>query len=222
MKKLLFVDDDEALSELNKKYFTEHGFIADTACNAAEALTLLQTVSYDCIILDIQMDGQDGFELCRLLRDMTETPVIFLTVLTDEISLEYGFHSGGDDYMTKPYRLKELELRIRARIHPHTVSCNGSSNTANQLHIYPDKKQAYIGTQSLELTVNEFHILFFLSQNKGVPFRQEKIYEFLWGEQYNSHSIQVLIMRIRKKIKAISPDKDYIRTQWGKGYVFTE
>lgn len=224
MDRLLFVDDDKQLLELNCNYFSELNFSVDTAFTMEDALVMIKNVSYDCIILDVCLEDKNGFELCTELRRHTQTPVIFLTVLTDESSLEKGFFSGGDDYITKPYRMKELELRILARMHPRHSSrgLDSADNESPRLRICPSEKQAYIGNESLNLTVSEFQILEFLSLHKGMPFRQHEIYEALWGESYNTHSIQVLIMRIRRKIQALSPDRDYIHTQWGKGYVFTE
>lgn len=223
MDRLLFVDDDKDLLALNQNYFTGLAYAVDTAANAEDALALIKNTSYNCIILDIRMEGQNGFELCTMLRNYTLAPVIFLTVLTDEGSLEKGFYSGGDDYIIKPYRMKELELRILARMHPRrSPGAFDSTDNSHRLAIRPDEKQAYIGEESLNLTVSEFQILQFLSQHKGTPFRQDEIYEALWGESYNTHSIQVLIMRIRRKMQTLAPDKEYIRTQWGKGYVFTE
>ena len=220
MEKLLFIDDDTEMLSLNQTYFSEHGFYTDTAANTDDARSLLKETVYDCIILDVRMEGENGFDFCRTLKNLDDTPVIFLTVLTDDESLEKGFLNGGDDYLTKPYRMKELELRIRARIRQKRSF--EYEDRSSGLIICPDEKQAYIGTSSLGLTVNEFQILQFLSQNKGIPFKQDEIYEALWGESYNTHSVQVLIMRIRRKLKEFSPDKEYNRTQWGKGYVFTE
>lgn len=220
MDRLLFVDDDTELLKLNYTYFTEHGFEADTAVSAAEAFSLIQRFPYDCAVLDVQMEGQDGFELCRVLREKSDIPVIFLTVLNDEDSLEEGFLSGGDDYVEKPYRMKELELRIMARIHSHRPG--KGEETPGGIIINSAEKQAYIDGQPLNLTVNEFQILFFLKEHKGIPYSQEEIYKAIWGESYNTHSIQVMIMRIRRKMKELSPEKEYIRTQWGKGYVYTE
>ena len=122
MERLLFVDDDIEILSLNRSYFTEHGYDVDTASSAEEAMELLKDRSYDCLVLDIKMEAQDGFELCNNLRKTTNTPVIFLTVLTDSESLVKGFNSGADDYVEKPYRLQELEMRIRARISPHIPS----------------------------------------------------------------------------------------------------
>lgn len=222
MDRLLFVDDDTELLELNHSYFTEHGFDVDMAASAKAALELLHRKQYGCAILDIRMEGQDGFSLCRILREKSDIPVIFLTVLTDENSLEEGFHSGADDYVKKPYRMRELELRIQARIRARAEGSRQGGLGSGGLFICPEEKQAYIEGKSLNLTVNEFQILEFLNQHKGTPYCQEEIYKAIWGESYNTHSIQVLIMRIRRKIKELSPEKEYIRTQWGKGYVFTE
>lgn len=221
MERLLFVDDDLEILEINRKYFETCGYHADTATDALTALSCLSEHMYQCVILDIHMEKTDGFCLCRTIRANYSIPVIFLTNLTDEEIMIESFDCGGDDYITKPYLLKELEMRIRARI--RNSRCTVPSCRTPGLSVDNDEKQAYIGNLPLNLTVNEFEILRFLMDHKGIPYRQEEIYRAVWGEScYNTHSIQILIMRIRKKIQVLSPEKEYIKTQWGKGYLFTE
>lgn len=221
MERLLFVDDDMEILKINKVYFENRGYLADTAADAITALSCLSEHDYQCIILDIHMERTDGFCLCRTIRANYNIPVIFLTNLTEEEIMVESFDCGGDDYITKPYLLKELEMRIRARI--RNAKLFEPASRPSGLSIDNEQKQAYIGNLPLNLTVNEFEILRFLIQHKGIPYRQEEIYRAVWGETcYNTHSIQILIMRIRKKIKVLSPEKEYIKTQWGKGYIFTE
>lgn len=221
MERLLFVDDDKVLLEINRKYFENLGYIIDACEDAAAALKLLKVNRYDVLILDIKMEHMNGVELCRFIRQHENTQIIFLTNLTEESALVEGFEAGADDYITKPYRLKELELRIRARIQNsrnYTENIEGGS-----LFIRAGEKQAYLHGQALGLTVNEFEILAFLVSHKGEAYSQEEIYRNLWGENYyNTHSIQVLIMRIRKKMQQVCPEADYIKTKWGKGYIYTE
>lgn len=215
---LLFVDDEPEVLELNRKYFEDREYSVDTALGETEALNLLERASYQCIVLDILMEGENGYGLCHSIKDIYKTPVIFLTNLTEEDHLVKSFCCGGDDYMPKPYRLKELEMRILARASSEDMKQQATA----ALRLVPELKQAYVKNQSLKLTANEFDILYFLYTHKGKPFTQQEIYAAIWGESYNTHSIQTLILRIRRKIQAFAPGREYIRTQWGQGYFYTE
>lgn len=220
MEKILFVDDDVALLEVHQAYFIKAGYDVDTCADATTALQLLKTNDYRIVILDIQMDCMNGMELCYFIRRQSDVPIIFLTNLSEEEALVKSFACGGDDFITKPYFMKGLEARIRARIQNKSTSL---PITTSMIQINEEKKQAYINETSLLLTSNEYEILLFLIQHKGIAFTQEEIYRAIWGGKfYNTHSIQVLIMRIRKKIQSINPELELIKTQWGKGYVYTE
>lgn len=223
MASLLMVDDDPDILRINRTYFEKRKYRVDTAESAEEAAMLLGCGRYDCIILDVKMEGMDGYRFCEDLRRTADIPVIFLTSLAEEECLERGFLAGGDDYLTKPYSLRELELRVQARVRtaiPHASTDNGLF--LGELHVDRGGKQAYIRGQSLQLTANEFEILLLLVQNPGTPFTQEEIYRRIWGEdgRYNSHSVQTLIVRIRRKLAALHPETAYIKTAWGRGYLF--
>lgn len=218
MDRLLFIDDDVEILNINQKFFQQHGYIADVAADTETALELLNKQDYQCILLDICMAGTNGLDFCRELRQNRSIPVIFLSNMAEEEYLIEAFHCGADDYVTKPYSLPVLELRIRTRIR-NTGTVQDSPDEALVLNSV--EKQAYLNHCSLRLTANEYEILNFLKAHEGQPFRQEEIYYALWGEHfYNTHSIQVMIMRIRKKMMALSPGHEYIKTQWGKGYVY--
>lgn len=220
---LLFIDDDADILKANHTYFSAAGFETDTAVSTEEALRLLEEKYFDCIILDIRMDGTDGYMLCRHIRSTIGTPVIFLTSLTDEDALVKGFSCGADDYVVKPYSLKALEARIRVRMHPrqragYPVLRFGS------LTLSPSEKRASIDGTPVNLTVSEFEVLYFLASHKGEAFTPEALYKHIWNEEgiYQSHSIQTMILRVRKKLGDIAPGREFIRTQWGKGYVFAD
>lgn len=223
--KLLFVDDDMDILNVNKGFFLKKGYEVFTADNAENAVSLFNSDRYDCIILDICMDNKDGYDLCSYFKSISGTPIIFLTNLLEEEALTKGFSCGADDYLVKPYRLSELDARITAR-----VRGNKQMKSAPRIMMFNDLllndtlKQAYAKDTLIGLTQGEFEILWFLASNKGTPYTQESIYRAMWGgnEFYNSHSIQILIMRIRKKLAAALPSQEFIKTRWGKGYFFTD
>lgn len=221
MYRLLMVDDDPNILKINRSYFEKREFLVNTAENAEEASRLL-TQSYDCILLDIRMEGTDGYRLCQEIKENTRTPVIFLTSLSEEECLERGFLSGGDDYVTKPCGLRELELRVLARIRAAFSPKEHGTLHFDNLTMNLLSRQVYLGNQLVPLTSNEFDILRLLIEHSGTPFSQEEIYHHIWKEDdhYNSHSVQTLMVRVRKKLAAIEPDQEYIKTAWGRGYLF--
>lgn len=221
MYNILFVDDDSEFLAIIQQYFETKGYTVDTAESASQAVEYFSNHSYHCVVLDIQMESMDGYQLCQYLKERSTVPVIFLTNLSENECLERGFIVGGDDYMVKPCNLRELELRIHARVRstqqkePNDILVMGALTINNQ------KKQAFISGQSLCLTLNEFLILQFLARNQGVAYTQEAIYQEIFGGNgyYKSHSIQTLIVRIRKKLALVDPHTQYIMTEWGKGYL---
>lgn len=221
--RILLIDDDPDILQVNKKYLTTVGFEADTAISPEKALELLKSQKYNCIVLDIRMDGMNGYDLCSYIKTTADTPIIFLTSLVDENALIKGFSCGADDYMVKPYSLRELEARIRIRIRSRQKE-PGLNLAFGNLVLDFTQKRAAIGQTPVNLTINEFEILYFLASHKGEPFTQDELYQYIWKENslYNSHSIQTMILRIRKKLKQAAPDREYIKTRWGKGYMFTD
>lgn len=223
MVRLLLVDDDPDILRINRAYLERREYGVDTAESAEAALRLLDGGGYDCLVLDVKMKGEDGFALCREIRRRSPIPVIFLTSLSEEECLEQGFLAGGDDYMTQalqPARAGTADRRPR----PCRRAGDRGRRSLRRPLCQPGRSgQAYIRGQSVQLTANEFEILRLLMENPGVPFTQEEIYRRIWGEdgRYNSHSIQTLIVRIRRKLAALHPLTDYIKTAWGRGYMFS-
>ena len=220
---LLIVDDDESILQLGQAYFTPLDFQVYTACNGEQALEVVKSIHLDCIVLDISLPGQDGFEICSSIRELSDVPIIFLSNYLEEDKRIHGFLAGGDDYMTKPYSHKELELRIYARVRQHKERGTIQDIMAfGPLVINATTKQAFYNYQDLKLTSMEIDILVFLAENQPKVFSNQEIYNQVWKmpDLGNIHTVQVQIARLRQKLNAICTEHSYIQTAWGKGYRF--
>ena len=224
MYRLLFVDDDSNIVKVNKLFFEPYGYIVDTALDMHSAMDLVNQNVYDCIVLDIVLPtSQNGYKLCKYIREKVDTPIIFLTSLTEKDFLYQGFSVGGDDYMTKPYDFKELKLRIDAHIsrYRHNVKSE-EILTFPPLTINLTHRQVLFNDESLNLTGVEFDILSLLCSNPGQPFMPDEIYQKVWNlpDLNSTHTVQTHIARLRRKLDKFSPNHHLIQTQWGKGYFF--
>ncbi|WP_312104949.1 response regulator transcription factor [Pygmaiobacter massiliensis] len=223
MLRLLSIDDDEEILQANKIYFSEHQYRIDTACNAAEALFLLNKEDYDCILLDIALTDDNGCDFCRRIRQTSDTPIIFVTNFCQEQTLAEAFESGGDDYITKPYSFRELQLRIDARC-KKPASGEFQMLKFGPLIINLKLRQVTVNGQLVRLTSSEYDILRLLATHRNTPFTQGEIYTRIWHapDLGDAHTVQVHIGQLRKKLNALCPDKTFIRTAWGKGYLFVD
>ena len=217
--KILMVDDDRELLKMLNQYFTLKNYTVIIAENGIEAMEKI-SVNPDIILLDVNMPGMDGIEVCRRIRDMVSCPIIFLTAKVEEQDRVMGLLSGGDDYVTKPFSLKELDARIIAhlkreeRIHRKT-----EQRFYGDLIIDYARKLVQIKGEELEFTKLEYQIIEFLSINPEVVFDKERIYEKISGydTEGDSRVVTELIRRIRNKIKRYT-EHEYIETIWGMGY----
>ena len=217
--KILIVDDDRDLLEMLNQYFTLKNYTIITAENGVEAIEKIN-MNPDIILLDVNMPGMDGIEVCKRIRDIVSCPIIFLTARIEEKDRVMGLLSGGDDYITKPFGLKELDARIIAhlkreeRIHKKT-----EQRFYGDLIIDYARKLVQIKGEELELTKSEYQIIEFLSMNPEMVFDKERIYEKISGydAEGDSRVVTELIRRIRKKINQYT-EHEYIETVWGMGY----
>jgi len=217
--KLLVVDDEEEIRRLLNEYFTMLDYLVYTAGSGREALELLNEEP-DLILLDINMPGMDGIELCRQIRDSVNVPILFLTAKIEEQDRVEGFMAGGDDYILKPFSMDELQARVMAHLRreERRTDKKMAVNYGDIRIDYTDRKVAVKGNE-IGLTKTEFDILELLSRNRGRIFDKESIYEKLWGydKEGNSDSVTEHIRRIRKKIGAFTAC-EMIETVWGVGY----
>ena len=219
MTKLLIVDDDRALLTMLRSHFEMKKYEILTAENGAEALEKLNARP-DIILLDINMPQMDGLHLCRLIRDKVSCPILFLTAKVEEDDRVNGLLSGGDDYITKPFSLKELDARITAHLkREQRRSVSSNCFFQDGLAIDYTAKTVQIGDTCLELTKAEYGIIEFLSMNPGMVFDKERIYERVCGydAEGDSRVITELVRRIRNKLSALT-ETEYIETVWGMGY----
>lgn len=216
--KILIIDDEEMILSMTEKCLGEE-FSVYTAENAKKALELLNVIP-DIILLDINMPEMDGLELCQLIRGHISCPIIFLTARVTERDVIKGLSVGGDDYITKPFRMDELLARISA--HLRREERKGTAENLRfdeELIIDYNSRTVFYGREQLDFSNKEFEIIRFLSQNAGMVFDRETIYEKLWGYNGEGDSIVVKehIRKIRNKL-SVYTDKNYIETVWGVGY----
>ncbi len=217
--KILIIDDDTELVKMLKKYFEIKKYEVITAENGVEGLQKIK-LQPDIILLDVNMPNLDGIEVCRRVRDKVDCPILFLTARVDEQDVVNGLSSGGDDYILKPFRLKELDARITAHLKRET-RCKEKTEVCFQGELCIDyqAKTVQIHADYLELTKSEYGIIEFLTMNPGMVFDKERIYERVCGydAEGDSRVVTELIRRIRKKIQQYTENK-YIETVWGMGY----
>ncbi len=217
--KILIIDDDTELLKMLKKYLEIKKYEIITAENGLEGINKIK-LQPDIILLDVNMPNIDGIEVCRRVRDKVDCPILFLTARVDEQDVVNGLSSGGDDYILKPFRLKELDARITAHLKRETRRKEKTEVCfQGELCIDYQAKTVQIHTDYLELTKSEYGIIEFLTMNPGMVFDKERIYERVCGydAEGDSRVITELIRRIRKKIQQYTKNK-YIETVWGMGY----
>lgn len=218
-EKILVVDDEKMLTQLLYDHLTREGYLVYTAGSATEALEHLK-IRPDLILLDINMPGMDGLELCSLIRDSISCPVLFLTARITEEDKVKGLLTGGDDYITKPFGLKELTARIGAHLRrEERRGRTGSVIAFGKLLVYPKERMVVYGEKNLSFSRREFDILKLLVTNPGQVFDKERIYELLWGceAEGDSQVVKEHIRKIRGKLLDVT-GQEYIETVWGVGY----
>lgn len=217
--RILIADDESDIVSMLSSFFEGKGFRVLPASNGAEALKQVEKQP-DIILLDINMPGADGLEVCQRIRDHLSCPILFLTARIEDADKVKGFAVGGDDYIVKPFSLVELEARVRAHLRREA-----RHNFAAQIKFAGDltidylERCLFFGGKRVGLAKKEFDIVELLSQNPGQVFDKERIYEKVWGYDSEGDSTVVAehIRRIRSKISAYT-DKSYIETVWGCGY----
>ena len=221
MAAVLFIDDDASLLRVNRVYFEGRGFTVFTASCFVEAQKLLARHLVDCIVLDILMPETDGWDICRRLGRESMPPVIFLTSLTQQDCLYRGFELGASDYLTKPYELRELELRIKARISGYRGK-QQERLEFSPLSIDAVGRQVSIAGKPVALTAYEFDILLLLARSPGTVFSLEDIYRQVWAlpDLGNAQTVRTHLARMRHKLEEACPSHCFIDLKWGKGFVF--
>ena len=222
MYNILMVDDDPMILENNKTYFGTMGYSVVCADTAQAAENIILSNALDCVILDVDLPDMRGFDLCEKIRSKTGLPIVFLSGYTEEESRIRGLSIGGDDYVCKPYSLKELELRVQARIRSGRAAEPPRTLIYGPLSICPASCSVSYEDSLADFSSYEFDVLYFLAKHPNEIYTPEQIYDSVWKAPINKgqKSLQVIMGRIRKKLYDICPDHDYIQTKRYKGYLF--
>lgn len=223
--KILIVEDDATLLEALRYNLGKEGYAVVTAQDGAEALEIARKEKPNLIILDLMLPKLSGLEVCRILRKDTTTPILMLTAKTDEIDKVVGLEMGADDYMTKPFSMRELLARVRAGLRRadmarHTPAGDGRELTIGDLEIDTARHRIAFRGSQLVLTAKEYDLLVFLARNKGFVFSREQLLDKVWGYDYagDTRTVDVHVRWLRQKIEADPAHPRNLITVRGAGY----
>ena len=227
MAKLLFIDDDTEVLDINMKYMRKAGFEVLGSDKPQTGVIIAKDKSPDCIILDVMMPNMNGYEVCRRIREFSDVPIIFLTGRSSEDDKLKGLMLGGDDYIVKPYSLKELEVRINVilrRINKIVEVASQNSNILEFGKVKIDRLEhrVFFDGEEILLANREYEALVFLIDNPDRTVTFEEIGKKLFGQylETDRQSIMVIVSRLRKKMKVSEQFSNMIETVWSKGYKF--
>lgn len=221
MKKILVVDDEKRIREIIVMYLLKEGYEVADFDNADAAFEYMQNNVVDLVVLDIMMRGTNGLDLCKKIRKTSEVPIIFVSARNEELDRILGLELGADDYLSKPFSVRELVIRIKNILRRTEGQFQPKSEYifTRDLIIYPDQRIAKINEAELVLTTKEFEVLKYLVENKGYPLSRDKIIQNIWGYEYDGYDRNVddTIKRLRKKLKE-ADSRVEVQTVWGFGY----
>jgi two-component system OmpR family response regulator len=223
--KILVVDDEEKLREMVRNYLTNEGFIVIEAADGAKAVELHQKERPVLVVLDWMMPGTNGLDVCKSFRQLGNTPVIMLTAKTEEVDKLLGLELGADDYMTKPFSLRELVARIKAVLR-RTLAGGPARDEIikiKEMEVDLDGREVKVKNKKIDLTPTEFKILSVLAGNPGRVYSRLQLLDAAFGYAYEGYerSIDTHVSNLRKKIEPDPANPEYILTVYGTGYRFT-
>ena len=229
-KKILIVEDERAIVEILKFNLAREGYEPLEALDGEAGLQLGLTGDPDLILLDVMLPKMNGFDICARLRDAGSTvPIIMLTAREEETDKVFGLEAGADDYMTKPFSMRELLARVRANIRRRSLDLNARKSVgklieAKGLTIDPATFSVMRNGQAVDLTQKEYDLLLYLIQERGVVFSREDLMQKVWNYDYygDMRTVDVTVRRLREKIEDDPGKPTRILTRRGAGYYFSE
>lgn len=228
-KRVLIIEDDIEIVELLKIHLTDLNCDTVYSTYGDKGLALAQSEPFDLIILDLMLPGLNGLEVCRRLRsDNITTPILMLTAKAEEIDKVLGLETGADDYLTKPFSVREFIARVKAifrRVEMHNDNkINNEILDFDGLSIDVSKRKVTINNERVELTPKEFDLLALLAKSPGKSYSRERLLQLVWGYEFEGyeHTVNSHINRLRSKIEPELSKPTYILTAWGVGYRFMD
>lgn len=230
MKKVLLVEDDLDISALVELHLSDLNCETTAIDRGQKAFEVAKTQSFDLIILDLMLPEMDGLTICQKLRALeVHTPILMLTAKAEEFDKVMGLESGADDYMTKPFGIRELIARVKAILRRADMEKETSSRESplierGKLRIDLSKRQAFLDKKRIELTPKEYALLSLLAGKPGRNFTREELLNLVWGYEFNGyeHTVNSHMNRLRSKIEVLEDHPEFIKTAWGVGYRFNE
>lgn len=227
MAKVLIVEDEKAIVDIIAFNLKREGFEVEEAYEGKEGLEKALSPQVDLVLLDVMLPGMDGFELLRRLREKSNVPVIMVTAREEERDKVLGLETGADDYITKPFSIKELLARVKANIRRRLADQQdgfGGEKRAGPFQVDAQKRLARKNGQPLELSQREFDMLCYFLDSAGRVVTREELMEKVWGFEYygDLRTVDVAIRRLREKLEDDPADPRYLITRRGAGYYFNK
>lgn len=226
-KRVLVVDDDPKILKALDQALQQEGYEVHRAADGLEALRMVRDAKPDLLILDIMLPKMDGFEVLSQIRMTGSIPCLILSARGEEMDKVVGFNVGADDYLTKPFRLSELILRVRAILRRTAGAQNGSSTEERplrfrEMEINRSSRAVTVRDRHVELTPKEFDLLWLLASHPGHVFSREALLQRVWHSDYTGDeaALTVCVRRLREKIEQDPGHPEYVKTIWGIGYKF--
>ena len=229
MKKILVVDDELDICRLLKFNLEKEGFMVDTVADAIEAMKRLRKSTFDLIVLDLMLPEMDGLQFCKTIKEeqsLKDIPVIMLTAKDEEIDRVLGLELGADDYITKPFSMRELIARVKAVLRRMSRNEREVENILQigDIQIDRERYRVKIAEKEIQLSVKEFKLLVFLATNPGKIYNREQLLDRVWGDDVyvTPRAVDVYIRRLREKIEKNPEEPELIKTRRGIGYYFEQ
>jgi DNA-binding response OmpR family regulator len=230
--RVLVVEDDESIRGLIALHLRLEKLDVVEVADGQLALQRARSEPFDLIVLDLMLPGLDGITVCAAIRRESinaETPILMLTARREEADKVLGLETGADDYLTKPFGIREFVARVRALLRRRrrpdaSPAGHRPPLQAGPLVVDPARRQARIDDREIELTVHEFELLYVLASNRGIVFSREALMQRVWGEDtyITERSVDTLVKRVRRKIESDPANPQFILTVWGTGYKFAD
>jgi DNA-binding response OmpR family regulator len=230
-KKILIIEDNRDLAHLLESHLKDLAFQVDLSFDGIAGLTKADSNNYDLVILDLMLPGLDGIEICqRLRRKSSYVPILMLTAKSSEMDRVVGLEVGADDYVTKPFSIRELLARVKAIFRRVDELTDGSREELSavirtgDLVIDPIKRSAHIADRTVDLTAKEFDLLLHFARNPGKVYTRSQLLDIVWGYGHEGyeHTVNSHINRLRSKIEENPAHPVYVLTVWGVGYKFID
>nr|WP_302597751.1 response regulator transcription factor [uncultured Cellulosilyticum sp.] len=225
--KILVVDDERLIVKGIKFSLEQEGWEVDAAYDGEEALNYVRSNKYDVMILDVMLPKYDGLQVCQLVREFSNIPIIMLTAKGEDMDKIMGLEYGADDYVTKPFNILELKARIKAilrRSNHSEKETNKKTIEVGDLRLEVNSRRLFIKNQEINLTAKEFDMLELFATHPGKVYSRDQLLDTIWGREYpgDVRTVDVHVRRLREKIEPNPGQPEYIYTKWGVGYYFKD